>query len=179
MIVLDEDEVRSLFSEYLDGTLSPEVRDEVQVFLSDHPSLAAELIQYERTLTILHSFAGSATDGANPIAGLVQGTNGDFYGTTFLGGSYDGGTVFSFSVGLGPFVEAQSTSGKVGATVKILGTDLTGASSVTFNGTAAKFTVVSSSEIKTAVPRGATTGIVEVATPGGTLMSNVTFTVQP
>lgn len=54
MIVLDEDEVRSLFSEYLDGTLSPEVRDEVQVFLSDHPSLAAELIQYERTLTILH-----------------------------------------------------------------------------------------------------------------------------
>jgi hypothetical protein len=31
------------------------------------------------------------------------------------------GTVFSLSVGLGPFVEAQPGSGKVGADVKILG----------------------------------------------------------
>lgn len=54
MTVLDEDEVRSLFSEYLERTLSPEVRDQVQVFLSNHASLAAELIQYERTLAILH-----------------------------------------------------------------------------------------------------------------------------
>jgi len=54
VIDLDEEEVRSLFSEYLEGMLSPEVRDEVQAFLSDNPSLAAELIQYERTLAILH-----------------------------------------------------------------------------------------------------------------------------
>ena len=54
MIVLDEDQARSLFSEYLEGTLSHEVRDQVQVYLSDNPALAAELIQYERTLAILH-----------------------------------------------------------------------------------------------------------------------------
>jgi uncharacterized protein (TIGR03437 family) len=88
------------------------------------------------------------------------------------------GTVFSLSVGLGPFVETQPTSGKVGAAVKILGTDLTGASRVTFNGTAARFTVVSKSEIKTTVPAGATTGTVEVTTPKGTLKSNVVFRVS-
>jgi uncharacterized protein (TIGR03437 family) len=80
-------------------------------------------------------------------------------------------------VGLGPFVETQTTSGKVGAAVKILGTDLTGATSVTFNGEAAAFTVVSGSEITTKVPTGAASGPVVVVTPGGTLTSNVIFRV--
>jgi hypothetical protein len=63
--------------------------------------------------------------------------------------------------------------------IDILGTDLTGATSVTFNGTAAKFTVVSSSEINTAVPSGATTGEVKVVTPGDTLSNNAPFEVVP
>ena len=66
------------------------------------------------------------------------------YGTTPFTGAGDG-TVFSLSVGLGPFVEPQKTSGEVGAIIKILGTDLTGATRVTFNGTAAVFTVISAS----------------------------------
>jgi uncharacterized repeat protein (TIGR03803 family) len=127
-------------------------------------------------LTTLHRF--DVGDGANPNAGLVKYTDGKLYGTTQTGGVHGLGTVFSLSVGLGPFVETQPTSGKVGAAVKILGTDLTGASSVTFNGTAARFTVVSKSEIKTTVPAGATTGTVEVTTPKGTLKSNVVFRVS-
>ena len=63
--------------------------------------------------------------------------------------------------------------------VEILGTDLTGATSVTFNGTAAVFTVKSASEITTTVPTGATTGKVQVMTSGGTLLSNVPFRVLP
>jgi len=43
------------------------------------------------------------------------------------------GTVFSVYVGLGPFVETQPTSGKVGAAVKVLGANPIGATSVTFN----------------------------------------------
>ena len=86
------------------------------------------------------------------------------------------GTVFSLSVGLGPFVETLPNSGKVGAAIRILGTDLTGATSVTFNGTAAKFHVVSKSEIETNVPSGASTGTVEVTTKN-TLKSNVVFRV--
>jgi uncharacterized protein (TIGR03437 family) len=75
-------------------------------------------------------------------------------------------------------VETEPTSRRVGGAVKILGTNLTGATSVTFNGTAATFTVVSSSLIKTTVPAGATTGTLQVVTPGGTLSSNVPFTVK-
>jgi uncharacterized protein (TIGR03437 family) len=76
-------------------------------------------------------------------------------------------------------VETQTTSGKVGAVVKILGTDLTGATSVSFNGTAAPFTVVAPSLITATVPAGATSGKVEVVTPSGTLSSDVPFRVLP
>jgi len=56
-------------------------------------------------LTTLHQFAYS--DGAFPIAALMQAANGDFYGTTYLGGlakcdRQSCGTVFSLSVGIGP-----------------------------------------------------------------------------
>lgn len=110
---------------------------------------------------------------------LVQATGGAFYGTTTYGGTDNDGTVFALSVGLAPFVETQPTSGKVGAAVKILGTDLTGATSVTFNGTAAAFTVVSPSLITTTVPAGTTTGEVQVIKPHGTVSSNAPFRVVP
>ena len=46
-------------------------------------------------VTTLHSFNGSPDEGANPVAGLVQGTDGNFYGTTVLGGTHFRGTVFA------------------------------------------------------------------------------------
>jgi uncharacterized repeat protein (TIGR03803 family) len=132
-------------------------------------------------LTTLYNFCSIAgcTDGDSP-SGLVQDTNGKFYGTTFGGGDYlSAGTVFSLSVGLRAFVATQPASGIVGAAVKILGSNLTGATSVTFNGTAATFTVKSKTEITTTVPAGATTGKVKVVAPGGTFSSNVPFRVSP
>jgi uncharacterized repeat protein (TIGR03803 family) len=131
-------------------------------------------------LTTLYNFCrqSNCTDGAIPEAPMVQDTNGKFYGTTVEGGALNFGSVFSLSSGLGPFVKTQPTSGAVGAAVKILGTNLTGATSVTFNGTAATFTVKSKSEITTTVPTGATTGTVQVVTPSATLSSNVPFTVN-
>ena len=126
-------------------------------------------------LTTLHSF--DVTDGSTPQGSLVQSTDGRLYGTTSNGGTYRDGTAFRESVGLSPFVEPVPTSGKVGAEVVILGTDLKGATSVTFNSTAATFTVVSNSAITTTVPNGATTGKIQVTTPGGNLTSNLKFRV--
>jgi uncharacterized repeat protein (TIGR03803 family) len=45
------------------------------------------------TLNTLYSFTGGG-DGANPAAGLVQGADGNFYGTAEYGGTNDSGTVF-------------------------------------------------------------------------------------
>jgi uncharacterized repeat protein (TIGR03803 family) len=131
-------------------------------------------------LTTLYSFcsATACPDGEIPT-GLVQGTNGVFYGTTNGGGTYGYGTVFAFSTGQAPFVETRPTIGKVGEGVTILGYGLTGATSVTFNGIPASFSVVSSTHITATVPAGATTGKVQVITPGGTLSSNVAFEVAP
>ena len=48
-------------------------------------------------LTTLHSF--DITDGDYPRAGLVQATDGNFYGTTYIGGNNQGGTVFKITAG--------------------------------------------------------------------------------
>jgi uncharacterized repeat protein (TIGR03803 family) len=139
-------------------------------------------------LTTLHSFDGTdgvVTYGSYPGPILIQATSGTFYGTTVEGGAgwpnqCNGcnGTAFSLAMGLSPFVKTLPASGKVGVAVKILGTNLKGATMVTFNGTPAVFKVVSGgSEITTKVPVGATTGLVQVTTPAGTLSSNVFFQV--
>jgi len=146
-------------------------------------------ITTDGTLNTIYSFPSfDHLDGANPF-GLMQHTDGKFYGTTSQGGtsvncdSFDSigcGTVFSLDLGLGPFVTFVVTSGKVGSVIQILGTDLTGTTAVSFNGVpASSFKVVRGTFIKATLPAGATTGPVTVTTPTGTLTSNVNFTVLP
>jgi uncharacterized repeat protein (TIGR03803 family) len=134
------------------------------------------------TLTTLYTFClnpnTNCLDGLEPLGGLIQDTSGTLYGTTYQGGSSADGTLFSLAYGLPAFVETLPTSGKVGAKVTILGTNLTGATAVSFNGTPATFTA-KSTEISTTVPAGATTGKVTVTTPSGTLSTNVAFKVTP
>ena len=132
------------------------------------------------TFSPLHEFCPDgnlACQGGSTPTVLTQDTSGNFYGTAELGGANGDGTAFSLSVGLGPFVETNPAAGKVGTTVGILGTDLTGATGVKFNGTATVFRLVSSTFIEAKVPSGATTGKVTVQLPGGTLSSNVPFIV--
>ena len=62
----------------------------------------------------LHSFSGS--DGAEPFGnfGLVQGSDGNFYGTTYSGGTGGVGTVFKITSG-GSLTTLYSFSGSDGA----------------------------------------------------------------
>jgi uncharacterized repeat protein (TIGR03803 family) len=48
------------------------------------------------TETVLYSFGANLNDGASPN-GLVQGSDGNFYGTTLYGGRQDSGTVFEIT----------------------------------------------------------------------------------
>jgi uncharacterized repeat protein (TIGR03803 family) len=49
------------------------------------------------TETVLYTFAGGSSDGANPEAGLTQGTDGNFYGNTYQGGAGGVGIVFKLT----------------------------------------------------------------------------------
>jgi uncharacterized repeat protein (TIGR03803 family) len=126
-------------------------------------------------LTTLHNFV--RVDGENPV-GLVEATSGNFYGTAMSGGTSGNGTVFRLNTGLAPFAKTVPTMGRVGSIVLILGNNLAGTTSVTFNGTDASFTVISPSAIRTTVPAGATNGSVQVTIPTGTLTSNTAFKVN-
>jgi uncharacterized repeat protein (TIGR03803 family) len=128
------------------------------------------------TYDLLYSFSNSI--GARPRAALLQHTNGLFYGTASGGGKREEGSVFSLDMGLGPFVTFVTTTGGTGQTAQILGQGLTGATGVTFNGVAAtSFEVVSDTFMTAVVPSAATTGPVVVTTPGGALISNVSFRI--
>jgi uncharacterized repeat protein (TIGR03803 family) len=50
------------------------------------------------TETVLHSFAGGFSDGENPAASLIQGSDGNLYGTTLDGGLSSVGTVFKVAL---------------------------------------------------------------------------------
>jgi uncharacterized repeat protein (TIGR03803 family) len=50
----------------------------------------------EGVLTTLHQF--DFTDGAQPYAGVILATDGNFYGTTYSGGAWGGGNIYKISL---------------------------------------------------------------------------------
>jgi uncharacterized repeat protein (TIGR03803 family) len=127
--------------------------------------------------SILYNF--DCADGGNPLSTPMQHTNGTLYGLTDGGGPDGDGVLYSFDLGLPPFVRLLPTVGGVGKTIEFLGQAFTGTTTVAFNGIAATFNVESDTFLTAVVPSGATTGVVSVTTPGGVLNSNQQFRVDP
>lgn len=113
---------------------------------------------------------------------LTQGSDGNIYGTAQVGGPVGGGAVFALDVGLPkPAPRAQHfspQSGAPGTSVRIWGYNLLSAT-VAFNGIAAAETTASGPNyIWATVPAGASTGPITITTPGGSITTSTSFTVQ-
>jgi len=121
-----------------------------------------------------------ATSDSQIAATVPSGaTTGDI-GVTDTGGTAVSTTAFTVTQSAtAPQISSFTpTSGSAGTSVTISGSGFTGATSVTFNGTTATFTVTSDSQIGTSVPTGATTGAISVTTSAGTATSSASFTVS-
>ena len=138
---------------------------------------------------VLETFAFDGANGNSPEVGVIQAADGTFVGTTELGGTISGGsnefadgTVWTLDAGLPAPAPAitllNSTSGSVGSTVLINGTNFIGTSAVSFNGITAAFQVLNSQFISATVPVGATTGPIKVTNLGGTATSTQSFNVN-
>jgi len=77
-----------------------------------------------------------------------------------------------------PIISAfHPTSGAIGAEVTITGSNLGGATNVTFDGAAATFAIDNATQIRATVPGSAASGKIIVATPAGSAQSADDFTV--
>jgi uncharacterized repeat protein (TIGR03803 family) len=62
------------------------------------------------TLSTLYAFGNVPNDGIYPGGGLMQASDGNFYGVTFYGGTNNDGTIFRLSVPLPAVFESASQS---------------------------------------------------------------------
>lgn len=107
----------------------------------------------------------------SPPGNILTGGNATQYTSRQLGIYYD----YTLAPAITSFTP---TAGGITTSVVITGTDFTGATAVTFNGTSASYTVNSGTQITATVPTGATTGPITVITPYGSTTSSATFTVS-
>jgi uncharacterized repeat protein (TIGR03803 family) len=113
---------------------------------------------------------------------LVQGSDGIIYGTALGGGPSGLGLIFALNVGLPvPKPRPQQfspQSGAAGTPVRIWGHNLFGAS-VEFDGVPATGVYnAGPNYVSATVPTGATTGPITITTPGGTVTTRESFTVE-
>ncbi len=133
-------------------------------------------------LTTLVQFTGTtgAALGSTPLAALVQGTDGNFYGTTSLGGTGNLGTIFSMTPAgaLTTLVNFTGTTGAfLGSSPKgaltqaadgnFYGTTQTGGNG---GGSGTIFKMTPTGVLTTLVNLTGSTGAVPVATPNGALI---------
>jgi hypothetical protein len=167
--------------------LTPASDSNLWCVMIDYDLQTVELVSLSLDGTILQTVTFDGSNGKDPDAPLVQGSNGKLFGVTELGGSAQrgdvaNGVVFTLDAGLAAprpeLVIFNPSRGKVGTHVAIHGSHFVGTTAVTFNGVSATFKVLNTGYILATVPQGATTGPISVTNPGGTTASKRDFTVQ-
>jgi hypothetical protein len=127
----------------------------------------------------VNSFTGSGNSVSASTSASVNGSN-----VFRAAGRLNSGSVGSLEIyivytgsAIVPVVSSFSPSvGGPGTSVTITGGNFTGATSVSFNGTSASFTVTDDSHISATVPSGATAGTITVFNPSGSGTSAGSFT---
>jgi large repetitive protein len=130
------------------------------------------------------SFGGSGGKITADSSTQITATSPSGSGTVDITVTTPGGTSVTTSGDKFTYIAAPTisylrpSSGNQGTTVYIIGTNLSGATSVSFGGAAASYTVVSSTEITATAPAGSNTVNVTVTTAGGT-SGAAQFTYNP
>jgi hypothetical protein len=145
-------------------------------------SLTSYLFQLNLANNQLEDLTGPLYSEACPCP-MLQGSNGKFYGISPAGGGGGGGVFFNVDAGLPPpqptITLFSPTQGAGGTSVELWGSNLLGATSVTFNGIAADGVEVTTSQSAFVnVPEGATSGPITITTPNGSFTTQESFTVQ-
>jgi large repetitive protein len=118
------------------------------------------------SFTVVNAGKITATVPNGATSGKISVTNAAGTGTSAGTFTVTGPKITSFS----------PSSGPVGTSVTLLGSNFTGVTFVRFNGTAASFTFVNDGMVTATVPAGATTGSITLTTPAGTATTSA-FTV--
>lgn len=115
------------------------------------------------SLTNLHSFDASGSDGANPSSELIQGSDGNFYGTAASGGASNIGTVFQMTP-TGTFTNLYSFTGPDGSNPQAA---LVEGSDGNFYGTTYSGGANSSGNVFRITPSGSLTNLYSFRGPDG------------
>jgi uncharacterized repeat protein (TIGR03803 family) len=130
------------------------------------------------SFSVLHNF--DTTHGGSPESALFLHTNGKIYGMTQNGGAHSQGVFYSLDNSLKAFASpVVISSGKVGASVGVLGQGFNTATGVLFGTGAGTFTITNDTFLTAKVATGDTTGVITVEEPGGNLLSPLKFKVVP
>jgi len=132
--------------------------------------------------TDLYSFINDGTDGTNPASGVIEGLDGNLYGTTFSGGASNAGTLFILPIQL-PLIKSfgpNTGSASSGTVVTLHGTNLINAT-LTIGGVSQNVISDTAATIKFKLSSSTPTGSYSliVTTPNGTDTSAKLFTVNP